>query len=216
MEADFRQRVDADPPVGVVLLDRLGDDDGRIIGKAGLLEERVERAQVGRDEIMGAFRGHRHQRRGAGLGRGQKFGDQRLQRVRARGRCGLVPGEGGSRPQRRPGQQQGREAPGSARADSEGEHGAAPVRFSEDNPGVRQPISYSSPPRETFRDGPKAGRSRPPRPTGPAAPPADGFSAPAPWRRQLSPPAAPSRTRAPRSGGRARARPRIRSRAPRA
>ena len=69
VEGDFGKRIHGDPPIAVILLDRLGGDDGGIVGNAGFLDERVQRAQVGGDEIVGALGGHRHDRRGAGLER---------------------------------------------------------------------------------------------------------------------------------------------------
>ena len=90
MKADLGERVHLDPPIAVVLLDRLIDDGGRIIGNAGLGEKRIERAEVGRDEIMRALRLDRDERRGAGLRGRQIFGDQGFQRLRALGRSRLV------------------------------------------------------------------------------------------------------------------------------
>ena len=72
--------------MAVILLDRLVDDGGRIVGRARLLEERVEHAEIGRDEIVGALRRHRDEGGRAGLRRRQIFGDQGSQRVRALGR----------------------------------------------------------------------------------------------------------------------------------
>src|ERR1700733_5049051 len=126
MEGDPGKRIHGDPPIAVVLLDRLVDDGGRIIGNACLREERVERAEIGRDEIVGALYGHRHKRRRAGLRGRQKLGDQGFQRIRALRRGGLVGGKGGGRPQRRRSQGHGRKATTpSARAESDGGYWAA-------------------------------------------------------------------------------------------
>ena len=64
MEGDFRKRIAGDPPIAVVLLDRLVGDDRRIIGDAGFSKQPVEHAEIGGDETTGARRGHCHQRRG--------------------------------------------------------------------------------------------------------------------------------------------------------
>ena len=98
MEANLRERIHVDPPVGVVLFDRFVDDDRRIVRDASFSKERIERAEVGRDEIVGALGGHRHKRRGAGLRGGQIFGDQGFQRVRALRRGRLVAGQRRERP----------------------------------------------------------------------------------------------------------------------
>ncbi len=126
MKANLGKRVHGDPPIGVVLLDRFVDDGGWIIGNASFSEERVERAEVGRDEIVGALRGHRHKRSGASLRGRQIFCDQGFQRIGALGRRRLVGGERGKPPQKRRGQRQRRKATArSARAKSGGGHGAA-------------------------------------------------------------------------------------------
>ena len=99
MKTYFRQRIHRNPPIAVVLLDRLVGDHRRIVGDAGPGEERIERAEIGRNEIMRAVRLHRHERRSASLGGRQIFCDERSQRIGAFGRSRLVARESRGRPQ---------------------------------------------------------------------------------------------------------------------
>src|ERR1700722_5640789 len=135
MEANLGKRVDGDPPIAVVLLDRLVDDDRGNIGNACFSEERIERAEVGRDEIMRAVRLYRHEGRGAGLRGGQIFCNEGYQRIGALGRGWLVARKRWECPQDRRGQRQMHKATArSAWAKSDGRHGSRPVRFSGDDP----------------------------------------------------------------------------------
>ena len=218
MEGDSGKRVHGDAPIAVVLLDRLVDDDGRIIGKACFDEERIERAEVGRDEIVGALGRHGHERRVAGLrGRHKSWRSGLSAPPPLPGVAGLSPARAGKAHSAAAASDTGarrrRDRPGRNWKEIIGR----PVRFSEDNPSLRRAyFRFFAAARQIPREATPRPEFRQPRLTAPATRPADGFSALAPWRRQPSPPAAPSRKRAPRFAARARARRRIRPRAPRA
>src|SRR5262249_11786429 len=104
----------------------------------------------------------------------------------------------------------------SARVESGREHGAT-CSVQEDSPSLRPAyFRFFVLARQNLRDAAADQPSCVAILTAPATPPADGFSAPAPWRPQPSLPAAPSRRRAPRSAARARATRRTQLTAPRA
>ena len=174
-----------EPPIAVILLDRLVDDGGRIVGSARLLEERVERAEIGRDEIVGALAaspsraGWRRPGRRADIWRSGLSAPPRPRAWPACRRRGRETPTAPPRPATKRARRR-RDRPGRNRMEGIGR----PVRFSEDNPSLRQPISDSSPPRDNFRvRRPPArlvNRASPRRQRGAAS----DFSAPAPWRRR--------------------------------
>src|SRR6185437_14475825 len=135
-----------------------------IVGNARFLDERVQRVEVGGDEIVRALRRHRHHRRGAGLGGGKKSGDQGFERIRALRRGRLVGGEGRTGDERR-NQRQRREA--LARSKSFGGHGATCSVQRGRSERTPDPISDSSTKRDNFSGRRLAGRLRQRRVTAP-------------------------------------------------
>ena len=100
---DLRQRILDDPPVAVVLLEQLVEEGRRLVGRRDPdgLEEAVQGAEVGRDEIVLPAGLHRDEGGAAGRRRRQEPVEQGLQLVRALGRRRLVAGERGRGGERR-------------------------------------------------------------------------------------------------------------------